>query len=293
VGPPGSPLRVRRGRLFKLPSALPPGREPGPGGGVARRQGGGGGGGGFLLVPFGWGGCPVLLLVRDVIWRVGAGRAPSPPAGIGPARPAGPCRGSNRAPARRAAPAGRPHARGPRDVTGGRVGAAGCPGPARPGPSRFLPRSPGRAGGNQNSRGASVGVYLLECSPFPAVPFYTCALSCADARRGIRSNPVSEVSVARVARPAWAGPPFRFADSPVWSFLSGPPGPPPAASRGSAGPAFDLIARGPHAHRDPARSPTAVSHVPLFSSDGTPLAGFGRGPDYLAATWPRALHGLT
>ena len=66
----------------------------------------------------------------------------SPRRGSGPARPAGPCRGSNRAPARRAAPAGRPHARGPRDVTGGRVGAAGCPGPARPGPSRFLPRSP-------------------------------------------------------------------------------------------------------------------------------------------------------
>ena len=53
-----------------------------------------------------------------------------------------------------------------------------------------------------------MGVYLLECSPFPAVPFYTCALSCADARRGIRSNPVSEDSVARIARPAWAGPPF-------------------------------------------------------------------------------------
>ena len=76
-----------------------------------------------------------------------------------------------------------------------------------------------------------MGVYLLECSPFPAVPFYTCALSCADARRGIRSNPVSEVSVARVARPAWAGPPFSVCR---FSSLVVPFGPTGPAARGQS-----------------------------------------------------------
>ena len=128
---------------------------------------------------------------------------------------------------------------------------------------------------------------------FPRLPFIPVPFRAPMPAGASEVIPSVKIRLQGSPGPPGLGPPFRFADSPVWSFLSGLPGPPPAASRDSAGTAFDLIARGPHAHRGPARSPTAVSHVPLFSSDGTPLAGFGRGPVYLAATWPRALHGLS
>ena len=136
-----------------------------------------------------------------------------------------------------------------------------------------------------------MGVYLLECSPFPLFPFIPVPFRAPMPVGASEVIPSVKIRLQGSPGPPGLGPPFGLPILQSGRSFRGHRAcrPRPVAAR----PAFDLIARGPYAHRDPARSPTAVSHIPLVSSDGTPLAGFGRGPVYLAATWPRALHGLS